>query len=241
MLRIGLTLGFRSRNLRELLFCRPHGAARSAVELTIARRAELRWNSGEAAWEVFAPAAAFKNAHSSFFRNGPFRRVLPDRDGLYAHICAWLGEDRALVLGSAEDSGAFFVRRARGCGSEHDRGAFYTAWRRITGRHGVRNPFTGCGAIPGLLPHGPHALRAVLATEVLKATGSAQHAAWAIQDTPRTVLEHYGRFAPDERVAAVDRVLDGLWAARLEPALQPPAREPLLLDRLASPARDRRR
>lgn len=208
MLRLGLATGFRSRTLRELLVCPPGAAPRSAAELARLRRAELRWNDVHAAWEVFAPAEAFKNARSSFFRHGPCRRLLPDRDGLYALIAGWLGGGRGRVLGEAPDPGAFFVRRTHAGGSpDYDRCRFHEAWRRITARHGVRNPYTGRGAIAGLLPHGPHALRAVLATELLRKTGSADHAAWAIQDTPRTVLQHYGRLAPDARLAAVDAVL----------------------------------
>ncbi|HVI30647.1 hypothetical protein [Phenylobacterium sp.] len=208
MLRLGLATGFRSRTLRELLVRPPGATPRSEAELARLRRAELRWNGAEAAWEVFAPADAFKNARSSFFRDGPYRRVLPDRGGLCALIAAWLDAGRGLVLGGAPDPGTVFVRRTHAGGSpEYDRCRFHEAWRRITARHGVRNPHTGRGAIEGLLPHGPHAIRAVLASELLKATGSAVHAAWAIQDTPRTVLQHYGRYGPDARLAAVDEVL----------------------------------
>uniref|UniRef100_UPI002FDFA9A5 hypothetical protein n=1 Tax=Phenylobacterium sp. TaxID=1871053 RepID=UPI002FDFA9A5 len=208
MLRLGLATGFRSKTLRELLVCPPGAAPRTPAALAHLRRAELRWDAVHAAWEVFAPAEAFKNARSSFFRDGPYRRRLPDRDGLYALIAAWLGGGRGLVIGGAADPGTVFVRRAHAGGSpEYDRCRFHEAWRRITARHGVRNPHTGHGAIEGLLPHGPHAIRAVLASELLKATGSAAHAAWAIQDTPRTVQQHYGRYGTDARLAAVDEVL----------------------------------
>ena len=61
---------------------------------------------------------------------------------------------------------------------------FYEAWRWIIQRYGIFNPYTGRGAIPGLLPHGPHSVRDVLATHVLKQTGSYEQASYAIQDTP---------------------------------------------------------
>lgn len=57
-------------------------------------------------------------------------------------------------------------------------------------RHGVFNPYTGRGAIKGLLPHGPHNVRDVLATHILKQTGSYEQASYAIQDTPDTVTAH---------------------------------------------------
>ena len=57
-------------------------------------------------------------------------------------------------------------------------------WRR-----GV-NPYTGRGAIKGLLPHGPHNVRDVLATHILKKTGSYEQASYAIQDTSEMVAKH---------------------------------------------------
>src|SRR3546814_10051679 len=51
-------------------------------------------------------------------------------------------------------------------------------------RYGIYNPFTGNGAIKGLMPHGPHNIRDVLATHILKQTGSYEQASYAIQDTP---------------------------------------------------------
>ena len=47
-----------------------------------------------------------------------------------------------------------------------------------------------------MLPHGPHNVRDVLATHILKLTGSYEQASYAIQDTPETVANHYGRFLP---------------------------------------------
>jgi len=40
--------------------------------------------------------------------------------------------------------------------------------------------------IKGLLPHGPHDVRNVLATHILKQTGSYEQASYAIQDTRAT-------------------------------------------------------
>jgi hypothetical protein len=57
------------------------------------------------------------------------------------------------------------------------------------------NPYTGRGAIKGLLPHGPHNVRDVLGTHVLKQTGSYEQASYAIQDTLDMVAQHYGRLA----------------------------------------------
>jgi hypothetical protein len=59
----------------------------------------------------------------------------------------------------------------------------------------------------GLLPHGPHNLRDILATHILKQTGSYEQASYAIQDTPDVVQEHYGRFLPQDKAALAAKIL----------------------------------
>jgi len=77
----------------------------------------------------------------------------------------------------------------------------------------VYNPYTGRGAIRGLLPHGPHNVRDVLATHVLKRTGSYEQAGYAIQDTAETVARYYARFLPNDKAAIAARILDEVWEA----------------------------
>jgi len=88
---------------------------------------------------------------------------------------------------------------------------FYEAWRLLIQRYGIFNPYTGRGAIAGLLSHGPHSVRDVLATHVLKVTGSYEQASYAIQDTPKTVASHYGRFLPQNKAALAARILNRVW------------------------------
>src|SRR3546814_20565360 len=78
-------------------------------------------------------------------------------------------------------------------------------------RYGIYNPFTGNGAIKGLMPHGPHNIRDVLATHILKQTGSYEQASYAIQDTPEMVKAHYGRFLPQAKAAIAAEVLNRVW------------------------------
>lgn len=214
MIRFGLHLGLRQRNLRELLVCprgRPHTADR---HLEQTRRGELRWNSRDSAWEVYIPAIAFKNAHSSFFSGRPFRLNLPDLGGLYGYIDAWIDRHRAALLGRAGDPGTFFVKtmKVSSANAAYDQNTFYEAWRLTIQRYGVYNPYTGRGAIRGLLPHGPHNVRDVLATHILKQTGSYEQASYAIQDTPDMVAKHYGRFLPQDKAALAAQVLNQVWA-----------------------------
>lgn len=62
------------------------------------------------------------------------------------------------------------------------------------------------------MSHGPHSVRDVLATHVLKRTGSYEQASYAIQDTPATVAAHYGRFLPQDKAALAAKILNEVWA-----------------------------
>lgn len=89
--------------------------------------------------------------------------------------------------------------------------SFYDAWRSAIVKFGIYNPYTNRGAIKGLLPHGPHCVRDILATHVLKTTGSVELAGHAIQDTPQMVAQFYGRFLPSEKTALVIEAIKDAW------------------------------
>ena len=213
MLRLGMHLGLRQRNLRELLVVPRGSPFRSERQLIDLRRGEIRWNDREGGWEVFIPSAAFKNASSSYFGNRPFRLLLPDLERLYSFIDAYLDRHRAALLRGATDPQTFFVKTVKSSSkaAAYDQSTFYEAWRLIIQRYGVFNPYTGRGAIKGLLPHGPHSIRDVLATHILKCTGSYEQASYAIQDTPDMVAKHYGRFLPKDKAAIAAQVLNKVW------------------------------
>ena len=177
------------------------------------KRGELRWSERDAGWEVFIPCAAFKNAHSGYFGKRPFRLVLPDLGDLNHWIDAYLDNHRGRLLAVAPDPGTFFVKtvKAKSRQAEYNQQTFYEAWRLTIQRYGIFNPYTGRGAIPGLLAHGPHSVRDVLATHILKQTGSYEQASYAIQDTAATVADHYGRFLPQDKAALAAQVLNKVW------------------------------
>jgi hypothetical protein len=214
MLRLGLHLGVRQKNLRQLLFRHRGESPTSERQLETMKRGELRWNLKDQAWEVLIPAVAFKNAGSSYFRKSPFKLVLPDLGGLYDEIDAYLATHRVRLLRGRADPGVFFIKtiKAKSKDAAYDQNTFYEAWRLAIQRYGIYNPYTGNGAIPGLLPHGPHNIRDVLATHVLKKTGSYEQASYAIQDTPDTIAEHYGRFLPQDKAALAAQVLNRVWS-----------------------------
>jgi len=74
-------------------------------------------------------SAAFKNANSSFFGKRPFRLLLPDHDGLYRHIEAYIDRHRPLLLGAAIDPGTFFVKSVKRTSTDaaYDQTTFYEA------------------------------------------------------------------------------------------------------------------
>ena len=213
MLRFGLHLGLRQKNLRELLLCPPGAQPTPTNRLEARRCGELRWDDERGQWLVFVPALAFKNARSSFFGGRPYQMALPDFEDLYERIRTYLEAHRPILLGEARDPGTFFVRTATDpqCDARFTSASFYAAFRTVIERYGVYNPYTKRGAIAGLLPHGPHSIRDVLATHVLKKTGSFLQAGFAIQDAPETVEASYGRFLPEDKSRIAAGILDAEW------------------------------
>ena len=215
ILRLGLHLGLRQKNLRQLMLCPRGQNPRTERLLETMRRGELRWSDRADGWEVLIPAAAFKNAGSSFFAGRPFRLVLPDLGDLYRYLDAYIRTHRHALLADAPDPGTLFVKTVKVTSQDasYDQNTFYEAWRLAIQRYGIWNPFTGRGVIKGLLPHGPHNVRDVLATHILKQTGSYEQASYAIQDTPEVVAKHYGRFLPQDKAALAADILNRVWLA----------------------------
>ncbi len=215
LLRLGLHLGLRQKNLRQLRVCPRGHFPTSERRLEDMKCGELRWSDREGGWEVLIPSVAFKNSGSSFFGQKPFRLILPDLLDLYTYLEAYINRHRGVLLGPAKDPGTLFVKTVKttSLDAAYDSAKFYEAWRTVIQRYGIYNPYTGRGAIKGLLPHGPHNLRDILATHILKQTGSYEQASYAIQDTPDVVQQHYGRFLPQDKAALAARILNQVWQA----------------------------
>ncbi|WP_374788827.1 hypothetical protein [Brucella oryzae] len=213
MLRLGLHLGLRQKNLRQLLVCPRGHFPTPERRLEDMKRGEIRWSDRDQGWEVLIPSNAFKNANSSFFGSKPFRLVLPDLLDLYKFLNDYIERHRAVLLRNARDPGTLFVKTVKTNSKDaaYDQTTFYEAWRLTIQRYGIYNPYTDRGAIRGLLPHGPHNVRDVLATHILKQTGSYEQASYAIQDTPDMVASHYGRFLPQDKAALAAKILNQVW------------------------------
>ncbi|WP_311031509.1 hypothetical protein [Mesorhizobium koreense] len=215
LIRFGLHTGLRQKNLRQLLICPRGKLPTSERQLADMKVGELRWSERDHGWEVFIPSVAFKNANSSYFGDKPFRLVLPNVGDLYRYIDAYVEHHRARLLKGTPDPGTFFVKTVKvtSTSAAYCQNTFFEAWRLIIQRYGIYNPYTGRGVIEGLLPHGPHNIRDVLATHILKKTGSYEQASYAIQDTPEMVAKHYGRFLPQDKAALAARILNQVWEA----------------------------
>jgi hypothetical protein len=143
LLRLGLHLGLRQKNMRELRVCRPGQLPTSERHLEDMKCGELRWSERDHGWEVLIPSVAFKNATSSFFGSKPFRLILPDLGGLYGMIDAYLDRHRARLLGNAKDPGTFFVKSVKvsSTSAAYNQNTFYEAWRLTIQRYGIYNPY----------------------------------------------------------------------------------------------------
>ena len=215
LLRLGLHLGLRQKNLRQLRVCPRGHYPTSERRLEDLKCGELRWSDRDQGWEVLIPSVAFKNSGSSFFGQKPFRLILPDLLDLYEHLDAYIDRHRGVLLGGVKDPQTLFVKTVKttSIDAAYNSTTFYEAWRTVIQRYGIYNPYTGRGAIKGLLPHGPHNLRDILTTHILKQTGSYEQASYAIQDTPDVVQQHYGRFLPQDKAALAAKILNQVWEA----------------------------
>jgi len=62
----------------------------------------------------------------------------------------------------------------------------------------------------------PHHFRGILATSVLKESGSTRTAADAIHCTEKTLIEHYGRFVPSDRAGQLQLALESVLSSSRE-------------------------
>ena len=133
--------------------------------------------------------------------------TLPDQDGLYGQIEEYIKIYRLTLL-KGRSSSIFFV--STGKRPMFSNGGFSGLYRRLTMIYLAYNPYLNRG-IPGVKPHRPHAVRDIVATYIIKQTGSFAAAAFAIQDVEATVRLHYARFLPEDKTHFVhDLIIKGL-------------------------------
>lgn len=200
--------------------------ALSAHEEQQRQNSEMRiWKEtgkdGAVAWRIRIAADRFKNYFSSFFQGGkPYEYTLKDEEDLYAKIDRYLDFARPYML-KDRATNAFFVTQF---GTDVDAAEIRDIYHRITRYYFVERPTLPKAGepaeaardrmgIPGMMIHGPHAVRHIIATQVVKSTGSLHMAAWAIQDTYQTAAKHYARFYPNDKSAMAAKALEDARAA----------------------------
>jgi integrase len=196
IVRILCATALRSRHIRELTYREDNSG-------------NLRRRGDE--WVIVIPWQWFKNKNSPFFGNKrkkfDYEKVLTDKDGLYQWIEKYLTEHRPVLL-DGKESDLFFVSSAER--PLFSPSQFHIIYRRLTMRYFAYNPYKNRG-IPGVKPHGPHAVRDMTATFVLQTTGSYELAGDSIQDTAQTTREHYGRFTPKDKTKLINKIIERAW------------------------------
>lgn len=143
-------------------------------------------------WRIVIPASRFKNFSSPFFADGQdYDFTLDDEDGLYALLDDYMARGRPYLL-NGRTSDALFIGNK---GKPFTAAGLSNAYRALTGHFMAHDTDANTGT-ENVLPHGLHAVRHIIATSLLRTTGDIYVAAWAIQDTARTVEKHYVDFLP---------------------------------------------
>lgn len=160
-------------------------------------------------YHLQVPRELFKNMKSPYFRAGTgwrdLERRLLDLHGLYAVIDDYLGLARPRLMGEAQHPWMFPTPDG-----QPSAGYFGHISHKVSRAFLAHNPLQDTGMV-GVKPFGNHRFRDILATGVLKKTGSLRLAADAIADTPDMVLQIYGRYLPRERASELEQaLLDGL-------------------------------
>jgi hypothetical protein len=185
----------RSRNIRELTY-------REDNKGHLRRRGDK--------WVIAIPRKLFKNKHSSFFgskKKHDYEKVLADKDGLYGWIEEYINKHRPVLLKGSESDVFFFNTPDYPVTPAPQ---FHKRYRLLTMYYLAHNPYLNRG-VPGVKPHGPHAVRDIFATFVIQLTGSYELAAYILQDSLRTVRDHYTNFMPKDKTRLVDYYLNAAW------------------------------
>jgi hypothetical protein len=141
----------------------------------------------------------FKNRSAERFARGKvYEKKLEDMGGCYEALEHYLDYARPAV-GMADHPNLFVT--AGGAISDTQ---VYNDVAEMTRRFLSEDGEEGHN-IPGLLAFGPGGYRHIVATHMLKATRDLLVAAEAIHDDPKTVFEHYARYAPEDLRADLER------------------------------------
>lgn len=140
--------------------------------------------------------------HDKFYLDVPAYRVknkqrtfteIINTNNLYADIEKYIQIKRNIFTNSNEN---FIVTTQN---KTYQGSSFSNMIRNFTRMYICYHKYRIDPGMVNLQPHGPHALRDIIATHVIKKTGSFALAAIAIRDTEQTVRKHYARFLPEDK------------------------------------------
>ena len=123
-----------------------------------------------------------------------------------------LGESatRGVLLPDATSHAVFPGKAIGGCLTKQ---AFYKSVSHFSARYLVWFPWRE-GGIKGVLPFGPHSIRHLVATHVIKNSGTIEAAANALLDSVETLRKTYARFLSKDKSRITNRIIRGSVSRR---------------------------
>ncbi|WP_319566909.1 hypothetical protein [Cohaesibacter marisflavi] len=220
LFRLAVFTGLRRRNLAELLIdpqiYDPNAKRHSNEWLRRKQRGEIRrqdlldkngkpifdLKTGQkrSTYTLEIPKSAFKNRSTETALKDHNSIELPNLDGFYDQLETYLYEARKAIIGDdRRDTGEFFVSTMKRVKDKIalTPGALSDCYKRIIQVFGVKNKWTGRGAIPGMKAHRIHTIRHILATNSIKLNnGAVSHAAAILFDSEEMVKKAYSAYLP---------------------------------------------
>ena len=208
-LRVGSmawALAFRNRLLIALL---AQTALRSAtIGQILVEGPDRHLSQVSGTWRLDMPAAMFKSDSEVVFEKGRYRRRLVEDGHLAPLLGDYLRDARPILLDHRESDFLFVTTKEGpviGMAAPVVQQTVVDITRRAIGSAApIEHRIVGIDHLT------PHHFRGILATSVLKETGSTRIAADAIHCTEKTLIEHYGRWAPSDRADALQHALESV-------------------------------
>ncbi|MCE7030943.1 hypothetical protein [Jiella avicenniae] len=169
---------------------------------------DIRNNNGT--WHLHIPASKIKTGDvAARFKDDPFyRRTLLDDAGLYGDIEEYLEKSRPSLLGARRFDGFLVNNEAR---PAFTKAYFSNVVRGLVVRY-ISKYSNNDNASLGLDDFSIHPFRHILATTILKRTGSYELAGDALADDPETIRQYYGSWRSNDRA---QQLLDALGKRKL--------------------------
>lgn len=166
-------------------------------------------------YKLQVPRVLFKEEDSPFFGEKDSRTDyvmdLPDAFGLYEALDEYLNVSRPWLLSHSRQGSneqPLFVISA-GCKSVRaGEAVIYQTYKRAFGKYLAGNKWRGTG-LNGVRATGPHSVRHIRATTVVKKTGSFQLAADSIHNSEEMARRHYAMFTTVDRNTKASEILFG--------------------------------